>query len=66
MEPPNIHGRKVILDKHVFLTKSAYSLSILKCNRELIPECWSSYGENTLVYIELSFRNLSVVWKRII
>ena len=40
-----------------FTTKVGYSFRRFNCNRELIPDCWSSYRENTFANIELNPRN---------
>jgi len=60
METLKYYGGKAILNKNMlslFYERWLYSLRRFNYNRELIPNCWCSYRENTFANIQHSFWN---------
>ena len=39
---------------NTFFTKGGYGFRRFNCNRELIPDCWRTYRENTFANTEIS------------
>ena len=54
-----MYGGKAISNQCVFrfIMNGVCSFKRFNLNRELIPNCWGGYRENTFANIQLSFRN---------